>query len=76
MKDGRDDVRDLLRDGTSASRADQAAEEGLGSRSFVASIVLHVLLVVAILVAGFVSFHKPKKLQLNLVKKNFALLMQ
>jgi TonB family protein len=54
-----------MRDGTSASRADQAAEGGLGSRSFVASIVLHALLVVAILVAGFVSFHKPKKSPLD-----------
>ena len=61
MKNGSDDGRDLLRDGTSASRADQAAEGGLGRRSFFASVVLHAVLVVLIIVAGFVSFDKRKK---------------
>ena len=65
MKDGGDDGRDLLRDGTSASRAAESAEGGLGRRSFVASIVLHAVLVVLILVAGFVSFHKQKKSPLD-----------
>lgn len=61
MKDGGDDGRDLLRDGTSASRAAESAEGGLGRRSFVASIVLHAVLVVLILVAGFVSFDRKKR---------------
>ena len=56
-----DDDRDLMRDGTSAARAAESAEGGLGRRSFVASIVLHCLLVVLILVAGFVSFDKKKR---------------
>jgi TonB family protein len=60
-----DDARDLMRDGTSASRAEQAAERGLGSRSFVASVALHVLLVVLIAVAGCVSFRKPKRSPLD-----------
>jgi len=61
VKDGGDDGRDLLRDGTSASRAAESAEGGLGRRSFVASIVLHAVLVVLILVAGFVSFDRKKR---------------
>ena len=56
-----DDDRDLMRDGTSAARAAESAEGGLGRRSFVASIVLHCLLVVLILVAGFVSFDKKRR---------------
>lgn len=56
-----DDDRDLMRDGTSAARAAESAEGGLGRRSFVASIVLHGLLVVLILVAGFVSFDKKRR---------------
>lgn len=56
-----DEDRDLMRDGTSAARAAESAEGGLGRRSFVASIVLHCLLVVLILVAGFVSFDKKKR---------------
>ena len=65
MKGGGDDARDLMRDGTSSSRADLAAERGLGSRSFAASIALHVLLVVLIVVAGCVSFRKPKRSPLD-----------
>ena len=61
MKHAGDDDRDLMRDGTSAARAAESAEGGLGRRSFVASIVLHCLLVVLILVAGFVSFDKKKR---------------
>ena len=56
-----DDDRDLMRDGTSAARAAESAEGGLGRRSFVASIILHCLLVVLILVAGFVSFDKKRR---------------
>ena len=61
MKHAGDEDRDLMRDGTSAARAAESAEGGLGRRSFVASIVLHCLLVVLILVAGFVSFDKKKR---------------
>ena len=61
MKHEGDEDRDLMRDGTSAARAAESAEGGLGRRSFVASIVLHCLLVVLILVAGFVSFDKKKR---------------
>lgn len=65
MRDGGGDDRDLMRDGTSVSRAEQAAEGGLGSRSFFASVALHVLLVVLIAVAGCVSFRKPKRSPLD-----------
>ena len=61
MNHAGDEDRDLMRDGTSAARAAESAEGGLGRRSFVASIVLHCLLVVLILVAGFVSFDKKKR---------------
>ncbi len=61
MKRAGDDDRELMRDGTSAARAAESAEGGLGRRSFVASVVLHVLLVVLVFVAGFVSFDKKKK---------------
>ena len=61
MKHAGDEDRDLMRDGTSAARAAESAEGGLGRRSFVASIVLHCLLVVLILVAGFVSFDKKRR---------------
>lgn len=61
MKHAGDEDRDLMRDGTSAARAAESAEGGLGRRSFVASIVLHCLLVVLILVAGFVSFDKKSR---------------
>ena len=63
--DGGGDDRDLMRDGTSVSRAEQASEGGLGSRSFAASVALHVLLVVLIAVAGCVSFRKPKRSPLD-----------
>ncbi len=65
MSGGGDDARDLMRDGTSTSRAEQSAESGLGSRSFAASIALHALLVVLIVVAGCVSFRKPKRSPLD-----------
>ena len=61
MKHAGDEDRDLMRDGTSAARAAESAEGGLGRRSFVASVALHVLLVVLVLVAGFVSFDRKKK---------------
>ena len=61
MKHAGDEDRDRMRDGTSAARAAESAEGGLGRRSFVASIVLHCLLVVLILVAGFVSFDKKRR---------------
>ncbi len=61
MKDTDDDGRDLMRDGTSAARAAESSEGGLGRRSFVASVVLHAVLFVLVLVAGFVSFDKKKR---------------